>query len=106
MPLEVGEMADIIREDSGTTAEIRLLCADLQVLGRNEFKALLKWRLKVKKAIDVRVKEAAAAEGGDSDDEVRALLKPLDRQAGRTTARQTARQQALFKIGRPRRSGS
>ncbi len=26
-----------------TTAEIRALCADLQVLGRSEFKQLLKW---------------------------------------------------------------
>lgn len=26
-----------------TTAEVRALCADLQVLGRSEFKQLLKW---------------------------------------------------------------
>ncbi|EAQ90618.1 hypothetical protein CHGG_02553 [Chaetomium globosum CBS 148.51] len=31
-----------------TTEEIRLCCADLKVLGRKEFKLLLKWRLKVR----------------------------------------------------------
>lgn len=64
-------MADAIREDEATTAEIRLLCSDLQVLGRNEFKALLKWRLKVKKTLDTLAKAAAAAAGEDSGDEVR-----------------------------------
>ncbi|KAJ4306365.1 AdoMet-dependent rRNA methyltransferase spb1 [Collariella sp. IMI 366227] len=31
-----------------TTEEIRLCCADLKVLGRKEFKLLLRWRLKVR----------------------------------------------------------
>ncbi|KAK4153123.1 Spb1 C-terminal domain-containing protein [Chaetomidium leptoderma] len=31
-----------------TTEEIRLCCADLKVLGRKEFKLLLKWRLRVR----------------------------------------------------------
>ena len=31
-----------------TTQEVRILCADLRVLGRTDFKALLKWRLRVR----------------------------------------------------------
>ena len=31
-----------------TTEEIRSCCADLKVLGRKEFRALLRWRLKVR----------------------------------------------------------
>lgn len=36
-------LAARIRESSFTTAEVRAACTDLQVLGRSEFKALLKW---------------------------------------------------------------
>ncbi len=31
-----------------TTAEIKTLCADLKLLGKGDFKALLKWRLKLR----------------------------------------------------------
>ncbi len=41
MPAAVTAAA--IREHPATTAEVRQLCGDLQVLGRSEFKALLKW---------------------------------------------------------------
>ena len=40
--------ADAIRTHAATTAEVRALCADLQVLGRSEFKQLLRWRLRVR----------------------------------------------------------
>lgn len=36
-------LAARIRDSSFTTAEVRAACTDLQVLGRSEFKALLKW---------------------------------------------------------------
>lgn len=36
-------LAGRIRSSAATTAEVRAACADLQVLGRSEFKALLKW---------------------------------------------------------------
>lgn len=35
--------AAFVRGHKETTAEIRALCSDLQVLGRSEFKQLLKW---------------------------------------------------------------
>ena len=41
--MAAGAAAAAIRDHPATTAEIRELCGDLQVLGRSEFKALLKW---------------------------------------------------------------
>jgi hypothetical protein len=40
---ETEAMAAFVRGHKATTAEIRALCSDLQVLGRSEFKQLLKW---------------------------------------------------------------
>ncbi|KAH6649099.1 Spb1 C-terminal domain-containing protein [Truncatella angustata] len=68
-----------------TTEEIRICCNDLKVLGRKEFKILLRWRLKVrekfgfpsKKTIKEQEAEAEAAaaeetaEVEDMDDELR-----------------------------------
>eukprot|EP00887_Chlorella_sp_A99_P001387 scaffold8.g1387.t1 len=51
-------LAALIRRHPATTAEVKLLCQDLQVLGRSEFKQLLRWRLLVKKDL---AKQAAAA---------------------------------------------
>ncbi|KAK3327918.1 Spb1 C-terminal domain-containing protein [Cercophora scortea] len=42
-----------------TTAEIRNCCADLKVLGRKEFKLLLKWRLKVREIFGFATKKSA-----------------------------------------------
>ena len=36
-------LAAYVQAHPATSAEIRRLCQDLQVLGRGEFKALLKW---------------------------------------------------------------
>lgn len=44
-----------------TTAEIRECCADLKVLGRKEFKLLLKWRLRVREIFGLSLKKSAAA---------------------------------------------
>ncbi|KAL6822425.1 Spb1 C-terminal domain-containing protein [Trichoderma camerunense] len=42
-----------------TTAEIRECCADLKVLGRKEFKLLLKWRLRVREIFGLSQKKSA-----------------------------------------------
>ncbi len=42
-----------------TTEEIRLCCADLKVLGRKEFKLLLKWRLRVREIFGFPTKKTA-----------------------------------------------
>ncbi|EFN58493.1 hypothetical protein CHLNCDRAFT_19573, partial [Chlorella variabilis] len=52
-------LAAFVRSHSATDAEVRTLCKDLQVLGRSEFKQLLRWRLLVKK--DLQRQQAAAA---------------------------------------------
>ena len=41
-----------------TTPDIRLCCKDLRVLGRKEFRTLLKWRLKVREVFGLMVKKA------------------------------------------------
>ena len=40
---DAADAADIVKLHPATTKEVQALCADLQVLGRSEFKALLKW---------------------------------------------------------------
>ncbi|GIM12377.1 hypothetical protein Vretimale_15764 [Volvox reticuliferus] len=48
---EPKELAAKIRSHTATNAEIKLLCRDLQVLGRSEFKQLLRWRLALRKSL-------------------------------------------------------
>lgn len=69
-----------------TTDEIRRNCEDLKVLGRKEFKALLKWRLKVreifgfptkKTAKDETVEETAEVESMDEEMKVQEQLQAL-----------------------------
>ncbi|KAK0670496.1 putative adoMet-dependent rRNA methyltransferase [Cercophora samala] len=57
-----------------TTEEIRICCADLKVLGRKEFKLLLKWRLKVREIFGFPTKKSAKASLADEVAEV----EPMD----------------------------
>ncbi|KAK5118986.1 hypothetical protein LTR62_000197 [Meristemomyces frigidus] len=59
-----------------TTEEVRLCCQDLKVLGRKEFKLLLRWRLKARDIFGLRQKKttdtnatsaSTTAKGGKSD---------------------------------------
>lgn len=45
---EPAHVAEFVRKHAATTTEILHLCTDLQVLGRSEFKQLLRWRMKVR----------------------------------------------------------
>ncbi|KAI1135693.1 AdoMet-dependent rRNA methyltransferase spb-1 [Hypoxylon sp. FL0543] len=45
-----------------TTEEVRICCADLKVLGRREFKLLLKWRLKAREAFGLPTKKTSKPE--------------------------------------------
>uniref|UniRef100_A0A7N0ZSP3 Uncharacterized protein n=1 Tax=Kalanchoe fedtschenkoi TaxID=63787 RepID=A0A7N0ZSP3_KALFE len=40
-----------IKDNTLTTDEVKLLCDDLRVLGKNDFKHLLKWRMHIRKAL-------------------------------------------------------
>eukprot|EP00892_Ulva_mutabilis_P005880 jgi/Ulvmu1/3664/UM017_0078.1 len=59
--LSGAEATDLILEQSETDTEIRALCADVQVLGRSEFKQLLRWRMKMRKVLERAEKERAQA---------------------------------------------
>lgn len=77
-----------------TTEEVRLCCEDLKVLGRKEFKLLLRWRLKARDIFGFRQKKdanptangAASTTAGTADDVVAegaageevATLEPMD----------------------------
>ncbi|KAF3056599.1 AdoMet-dependent rRNA methyltransferase SPB1 [Daldinia childiae] len=58
-----------------TTEEIRISCADLKVLGRREFKLLLKWRLKAREAFGLPTKKTSKP--AESEEEV-AEVEPMD----------------------------
>ncbi|KAK8041300.1 Spb1 domain-containing protein [Apiospora phragmitis] len=52
-----------------TTEEIRLCCADLRVLGRKEFKLLLRWRLKVRELFGFPTRKTAAQAAASASEE-------------------------------------
>ncbi|KAH7318768.1 Spb1 C-terminal domain-containing protein [Stachybotrys elegans] len=61
-----------------TTPEIRTCCADLKVLGRRDFKLLLKWRLKVRDIFGFSTKkEEAAADATEEVAEVESMDEEL-----------------------------
>jgi AdoMet-dependent rRNA methyltransferase SPB1 len=60
-----------------TTEEIRICCADLKVLGRKEFKLLLRWRLKVREIFGFPTKKSTAAAAAAESEEV-AEVEPMD----------------------------
>ncbi|KAI9759216.1 MAG: AdoMet-dependent rRNA methyltransferase spb1 [Chaenotheca gracillima] len=61
-----------------TTEEIRQCCADLKVLGRKEFRTLLRWRLKVRDKFGFASKKTAAQAGQAAEGEEVAEVEPMD----------------------------
>lgn len=59
-----------LRNHAATDSEIKILCSDLQVLGRSEFKQLLKWRLTVKKELEKMLKESKPSEDDPDETDV------------------------------------
>ncbi|PWY95874.1 AdoMet-dependent rRNA methyltransferase spb1 [Aspergillus sclerotioniger CBS 115572] len=59
-----------------TTDEIRSCCEDLKVLGKKEFRNLLKWRLKVREQFGLVVKKGSQAK--DDEPEEVAEIAPMD----------------------------
>jgi AdoMet-dependent rRNA methyltransferase SPB1 len=53
-----------------TTDEVRICCEDLKVLGRKEFKTLLRWRLKARDIFGMRVKKSNAAKEKEEAEKV------------------------------------
>nr|POF13572.1 adomet-dependent rrna methyltransferase spb1 [Quercus suber] len=63
-----------------TSEEVRLCCDDLKVLGRKEFKLLLRWRLKARDRFGMRIKkpgkEGIASQGPEGEEV--AVLESMD----------------------------
>ncbi|KAI9768237.1 MAG: AdoMet-dependent rRNA methyltransferase spb1 [Geoglossum simile] len=51
-----------------TTREIQDCCSDLKVLGRKEFRGLLKWRLKVREIFGLASKKATAEQNNETEE--------------------------------------
>jgi AdoMet-dependent rRNA methyltransferase SPB1 len=62
------EAAKYLAMDPKFEAEIKLLCDDLRVLGKSDFKLLLKWRLRVKAAMQDEMATGESEGDDDSDD--------------------------------------
>lgn len=61
-----------------TTSEIRQCCMDLRVLGRKEFRALLRWRLKARDTFGFSSKKKDAKDAKDAEDENVVEINPMD----------------------------
>lgn len=68
-----------------TTAEIRLCCADLKVLGKKEFRSLLRWRLKIRdkfgmssKALKAQAEQDSTPRDKDGEGDEVAEVEPMD----------------------------
>lgn len=61
-----------------TTEEIRMCCADLKVLGRKEFKMLLRWRLKVREKFGFPSKKTEAKDAETALAEESAEVESMD----------------------------
>lgn len=77
-----------ILSDLETTEEIKNCCEDLKVLGRREFKLLLKWRLRMRKVLgfDTEEKPIVIEEKApelNSEDEIEALNDSLQKKSKR-----------------------
>ncbi|XVE49031.1 hypothetical protein DITRI_Ditri01bG0049200 [Diplodiscus trichospermus] len=56
-----------IKDHSSTTEEVKALCDDLRVLGKQDFKYLLKWRMQLRKALSPSEKATSSTTATDDD---------------------------------------
>ncbi|XVF01085.1 hypothetical protein REPUB_Repub04eG0057200 [Reevesia pubescens] len=72
-----------IKDHSSTTEEVKALCDDLCVLGKQDFKYLLKWRMQLRKALSPSEKatsstNATDVDKGDEENEDDKLLNEME----------------------------
>ncbi|KAG2263177.1 hypothetical protein Bca52824_070256 [Brassica carinata] len=68
-----------LKEHELTSEEIKILCDDLPVLGKNEFKNILKWRMQIRKALTPEKKEEEENEDDKLLNELEELTNAVDR---------------------------
>ncbi|KAI9838136.1 MAG: AdoMet-dependent rRNA methyltransferase spb1 [Sclerophora amabilis] len=86
-----------------TTEEIRQCCADLRVLGRKEFRSLLRWRLKVRDKFGFSSKAKAVKE---AEDEEVAEVEPMDEELQIQEELQRLNENETSRKKRERRKGN
>ncbi|GAB1196964.1 AdoMet-dependent rRNA methyltransferase spb1 [Aspergillus pseudonomiae] len=84
-----------------TTEEIRKCCEDLKVLGKKEFRNLLRWRLKVREKFGLVVKKGGQAKK-DEPEEV-AEIAPMDEELAIQEELQRLREKESSKAKKERR---
>ncbi|KAI5660946.1 hypothetical protein M9H77_20269 [Catharanthus roseus] len=70
-----------LNDHSLTTEEIKALCDDLRVLGKQDFKHLLKWRMQLRKALSPAEKVVSTAPAGEQEpkeDEDESVLNEME----------------------------
>ncbi|BBH05919.1 FtsJ-like methyltransferase family protein [Prunus dulcis] len=63
-----GEASLLIKEHALTTEEVQTLCDDLRVLGKQDFKHLLKWRVQIRKALSPEKANASTAKEVENEE--------------------------------------
>ncbi|KAK4477115.1 hypothetical protein RD792_016325, partial [Penstemon davidsonii] len=72
-----------IKDHTLTTEEVKALCDDLRVLGKQDFKHLLKWRMHVRKALSpsekaTKVTSTVESESKEDEDEDEKVLNEME----------------------------
>ncbi|CAM9476302.1 unnamed protein product [Ectocarpus sp. 6 AP-2014] len=68
--LEFGAECQVFKDHRATTGEIQHLCSDLRVLGKGDFRHLIKWRLRMVKYLEeLKALEGESGEEGDEEGE-------------------------------------
>lgn len=88
------EKLKFVLESKSTTGEIKHLCSDLPVLGRSDFKHLLKWRMGIRKAMEregllekQKAQNDKSAEKEEELDEESKLLEEMQQVSKRMESR-------------------
>ena len=63
------EAERLVESDQKVAQEIRMCCGDLQVLGKKDFKTLLRWRLKIVEQAKAKAEAEREASGADGSAE-------------------------------------
>lgn len=104
---ESDESKELLKRES-TTEDIKINCEDLKVLGKREFKTLLKWRAEIREEYKLDKKEEAKQvevqeeDEMDEDEKLQAELENLsaEEQARRKRERRRANERKMKNIYR------